>query len=84
MAGADPASDEWWAAVQQANDENSDHMAEEERGPLAACRRDVGRDIRRELGSRFVAFNTQHAGGRDVDTSDKDPAEFIEDHSPGR
>jgi hypothetical protein len=81
-ADMDPGSDEWWDAVQKAREENSDHMAEEERGPLADFRQHASREVRNDLGGRYVAFNSEHAGGRDVDTTDKDPDEFIKEHSP--
>ena len=57
-------------------------MAEEERGPLADMRQNAGSEVRNDLGGRFVQFNSKHAGGRDVDTTDKDPDEFIKEHSP--
>ena len=82
-AQADAGTDAWWEAVQKAREENSDHMAEEERGPLADFRQHADRGLRTELGGTYVAFNAEHAGGRDVDTSDKDPDQFIEDNTPG-
>ena len=82
VAAAEPATDSWWEAVRLANEENSDHMAEEERGPLSAFRQDVRREVRSDLGSQFVAFNSTHAGGREVDTTDKDPDEYIAQHTP--
>jgi hypothetical protein len=81
VAATEPGSDAWWEAVGAANEENSDHMAEEERGPLSAFRRHAGQEIRKELGARFVAFNAEHAGGRELDTDDVDPDEYIEDHT---
>ncbi len=70
----------WWEAVDEAREQNSDHMAEEERGPLAEFRRlgDIG--LGQELGSSFVAFSDAHAGGRGVDTTDKDPSAHVQDH----
>jgi hypothetical protein len=81
VAASDPGSDAWWDAVGSANDENSDHMAEEERGPLSEFRRNAGRDLRKELGSRFVSFGVEHAGGRALDNDDVDPVAYIEDHA---
>jgi hypothetical protein len=83
IADAEPASDAWWDAVGRANDENSDHMAEEERGPLSEFRRCGDPAERKELGARFVAFNTEHAGGRDLDTSDVDPDRYVAEHTSG-
>ena len=83
VADAEPGSEAWWAVVDDAREENSEHMAEEERGPLAAFRQDTTPEVRGRLGTDYIGFNTEHAGGRDVDTSDKDPEQFIEEHSPG-
>jgi len=83
VAGAEPGSEDWWDAVGRARYENSDHMAEEERGPLASMRQHTDHQLRAELGTRFVAFNSGHAGGRNVDTDDKDPDEYIKDHTEG-
>lgn len=79
----EPGSEAWWAAVDDAREENSEHMAEEERGPLAAFRQDTAPGVRSELGLDYVGFNNEHAGGRGVDTADKDPDQFIEEHSRG-
>ena len=83
VADAEAGTDEWWAAVADAREENSEHMAEEERGPLAAFRQEGDHDIRLDLGVKYVAFNSEHAGGRAIDSSDKDPDEFVREHSKG-
>jgi len=82
VASAAPGSDEWWGAVDAANYENSDHMAEEERGPLSQFRQAGIQDLRKDLGSRFVMFNLDHAGGRNLDTDDVDPDEYVQEHAP--
>jgi hypothetical protein len=83
VASAEPGTDEWWEAVGDANEENSDHMAEEERGPLSGFRQNGALDLRKELGSRFLAFNLEHAGGRDIDPDDVDPDRYVDEHAPG-
>jgi hypothetical protein len=83
VAAQDVGSDSWWDAVARANEENSDHMAEEERGPLSDFRRRGGQQERKELGARFVAFNLDHAGGRELDTGDVDPDSYVQEHAPG-
>lgn len=80
VADAMPASDAWWEGVKAANDENSDHMAEEERGPLSKFRQEGAQDLRRELGGRFQAFNLEHAGGRELDIDDVDPDAYVDAH----
>ena len=79
VAAARAGTDEWWAAVDAANEENSDHMAEEERGPLSEFRRAGIHGLRKELGTRFVAFNLDHAGGWALDTNDVNPDAYVED-----
>ena len=81
VASASPGSDEWWAGVDAANEENSDHMAEEERGPLSAFRQHGAQDVRKDLGAKYLDYNAAHAGGRDLDVSDTDPDEFVEQHT---
>ena len=73
-------SSHWWDAVSRARRANSAHMAEEERGALADLRGNVGRDDREELGARWLRFSDEHAGGRDIDTSDKDVDAYIAEH----
>ena len=81
VAEAEPGSDAWWEAVADANEENSDHMAEEERGPLSGFRQAGVPEARKELGTRFLEFNLEHAGGRDLDTEDVDPDAYVEEHT---
>ncbi len=81
-ASTEPGSDAWWEAVSKAREENSDHMGEEERGALADFRAHAPEDVREEIGNRWVDYNQKHAGGRGVDSSDKDPEEYIEEHKP--
>ncbi len=82
VAAAKVGSDAWWEAVRSANEENSDHMSEEERGPLSDFRQDADTDFRKDLGSRFVAFSTEHAGARALDRDNVDPDAYVEDHAP--
>ncbi|MGH3942540.1 MAG: hemerythrin domain-containing protein [Pseudonocardiaceae bacterium] len=70
-------SSSWWEAVRQARVANSSHMAEEEDDALPDFRRNSSLDVREELGRRFLEFKTDHAGARDLDTSDKDPEEYV-------
>ena len=83
VASASPGSDEWWAGVDAANEENSDHMAEEERGPLSDFRQEGLHELRKELGAAFVSFNLDHAGGRALDTDDVDTDSYVEEHAGG-
>lgn len=81
MAAAAPGSDEWWEAVAAANEENSDHMAEEERGPLSQFRQAGAQELRKELGTQFIGFNLDHAGWRDLEPDPVDPDQYVAEHS---
>lgn len=74
----DVGSDGWWAAVTDAREANSDHMGEEERQALADFRRHTDVGTRHDLGVRFAAYETAHAGG--VEAEDHDPQEYIDEH----
>lgn len=70
-------SPQWWDAVRQTRVANSDHMAEEEDDVLSDFRRNARLSVREELGHQFLAFKTNHADARDLDTSDKDPQGYV-------
>jgi hypothetical protein len=73
-------SEQWWAAVWQARRENSEHLAEEEDGALPDFRRHASRELRIELGARWLTFYGDHPNGRDLIFSDKDPQKYIQEH----
>lgn len=66
-------TDEWWKAVEEAREQNSDHIGEEERGALADFRAHTPSESRRELGAQFAAFKELQAAGRDLTVRDRDP-----------
>lgn len=70
----------WWDAVTAAREANSSHMAEEERGAIPDFRVRAPDGEREDIGLRWLRFETDHAGQRGIDTSDKDVARFISDH----
>src|SRR5262249_11040428 len=67
----------WWDGVRRARRANSEHMAEEEDDALADFRRNTPVNVRDELGRQFLEFKTSHADASDLDTSDKDPLEYV-------
>ena len=71
-------SDEWLAAVAEANKANSDHMAEEEREGLADFRDNADVQMRHDLAVAFACFEALHFAG--VRPVDKDPKEYVEAH----
>ncbi|RJQ82065.1 hemerythrin domain-containing protein [Pseudonocardiaceae bacterium YIM PH 21723] len=72
-------SEAWFEAVHKARMANSEHMAEEEDEGLADFRRNADPGLRAELGRRFAEFKRRHAGVRDLDVSDIDPQEYVEE-----
>ncbi|MBA2323452.1 MAG: hemerythrin domain-containing protein [Pseudonocardiales bacterium] len=79
-AGRHPVgSPEWRQSVVEARTANGDHMAEEERGPLADFRQRADLQVRHDLGVAFASFEAAHAGG--VDSRDSDPDTYVEQHS---
>ena len=80
-AGARAGTVDWWQAVKDAREANSDHMAEEERGALADLRAHDTPDDRLRLGDEWVAFAAEHAGMRGLRAEDRDPEEYIEQNS---
>ncbi len=78
---ATPGTEAWWSAVDTARAENSDHMAEEERGAIADLRQHADDATREQLGTRWISYRDEHAGLRGVEVRDKDPQEYL--RNPG-
>ncbi len=79
VAGKAVGSSEWFDAIAEANEANSDHMAEEEREGLADFRMHTDLALRHDLAVRFAVFEAKHVDGvRAVDT---DPKVYIAQHS---
>ena len=70
-------SPQWWDAVRKTREANSEHMAEEEDDALPDFRRNAPLSVREEMGHRFLQFKAGHPDSRDLDTSDKDPQEYV-------
>ena len=68
-------SADWLAAVDKANEANSDHMAEEERQGLADFRRTADLAMRHTLAVDFIAFETEHLTG--VEPVNKNPRQYV-------
>ncbi len=69
-------SDEWWEAVGAARAANTEHMGEEEDEVLPHFRANADVATRDELGRAFEVAKTQQ-----LDVSDKDPDEYVEEHT---
>ena len=73
-------SDAWWKAVRDADEANSEHMAEEERQDLVDFRRHADLQTRHEIAVQFIVYENQHAA-RGITPKDKDPEEYVEKNS---
>lgn len=71
-------SQEWWDAIDETDQANNDHMAEEERDDLAPFRKATSLAFRQELGAKFEQFKVEHAGGRGLSLEKKDPEKYVE------
>ena len=56
--------DAWWDAVKTTDDANTEHMDEEEKGPLIEFDDSASSGEQAELAAAFAAFETEHAGAR--------------------
>jgi hypothetical protein len=69
----------WREAVAQANEANSDHMAEEEREGLTDFRINAGLQRRHDLAVQFAVFEANHITG--VKVRDIDPGTYVARHA---
>ena len=72
-------SEAWWQAVREADEANSDHMAEEEREDLVDFRRHADLQTRHEIAVQFIVYENQHAQG--ITPEDEDPDTYVAEHS---
>src|SRR5690242_11484807 len=81
-AGRHPVgSDGWWKGVWKARTENSEHLAEEEDEVLPDFRKHASFELRADLAARWLAYYAEHPSGKGLTFRDKDPDQYIEDHS---
>jgi len=69
--------DAWWEAVNATNSANTEHMEEEERGPLIEFENFAPQEEQRELAAAFASFEIEHAGARGISIDDKDPDDYV-------
>jgi len=72
----------WWKAVDATNRANTEHMEEEEEGPLREFDEFALPTEQREVAVAFAAFERDHAGRRGISTEDRDPELYIEENAP--
>jgi hypothetical protein len=71
--------DAWWKAVGDTDKANTEHMEEEEEGPLREFDDFASPGEQAELAAAFAAFDEEHHGARDITVEDKDPKRYVED-----
>ncbi len=75
------ASEVWWTAFREAREATVDHLGEEERDVLPPFKEQVDEAQRDELGLAFLAFRDEHERAKGLSGKDKDPEQYVEDHS---
>jgi hypothetical protein len=74
-------SDEWYAAVAKAREENGEHLDEEEREALPDFIKSASLELRHDLAMRWLSFSYKHPTAEKISTAPRDPEKFIEQHS---
>jgi hypothetical protein len=73
-------SAEWWKAVRDCEEENSDHMAEEEREDLVDFRQHADLQTRHDIAVQFIVYENQHAA-RGIPLENEDPEDYVAKNS---
>jgi hypothetical protein len=71
--------DRWWKAVGNTDKANTEHMEEEEEGPLREFDDVASPREQAEVAAAFAAFEKEHHDARGVSLEDKDPKRYVED-----
>jgi Hemerythrin HHE cation binding domain len=71
-------SEDWWSAIEECDQANNHHMAEEETDDLEPFRRVTSLAFRQELGAKFEQFKSEHANAAGLDFQDKDPEAYVQ------
>lgn len=77
----EPGSDEWFAAVHEAREQNGKHLEEEEREAMPDFIKSASLELRHELAMKWAQFIDEHMGTSGVGNREKDADEYIEKHS---
>jgi hypothetical protein len=73
-------SEQWWKAVRSCEEENSDHMAEEEREDLVDFRQHADLQTRHDIAVQFIVYENQHAA-RGIPLENEDPEHYVAENS---
>jgi iron-sulfur cluster repair protein YtfE (RIC family) len=75
-------SDPWWNAVENAQQVNGDHMAEEEREYIPEFKDGVDADRRDQLGMEWLKLHDEHDHARGLSGADADPQAMVDAEAP--
>ena len=75
-------TDAWWEAFRAAREATVDHLGEEETDVLPPFKDSVSEQDREALGMRWMKFLEDHAGAQGLSGEEKDPEEYVEEHTP--
>ena len=75
-------TDGWWEAFRAAREATVDHLGEEENDVLPPFKQEVDEQRRSELGMRWMKFLEDHEGAKGLSGKEKDPEQYVEDHTP--
>jgi hemerythrin-like domain-containing protein len=75
-------TDAWWEAFRAAREATVDHLGEEENDVLPPFKQEVDEEQRSELGMRWMKFLEDHEGAKGLSGQEKDPEQYVEDHTP--
>lgn len=75
-------TDAWWEAFRAAREATVDHLGEEENDVLPPFKQEVDEQRRSELGLRWMKFLEDHEGAKGLAGDEKDPGQYVEDHTP--
>lgn len=74
-------SNAWWEAFREAREATVDHLGEEERDVLPPFKDEVGDQEREQLGMRWMKFLEEHENAKGLSGREKDPEQYVEEHT---
>ncbi len=80
-AGEEVGSEAWWKAVNDAREENGEHIAEEESGALPDFSRNADPVRNEQIAVAWLRWRQDHRKVEEVDVQNRDAATYIEQNS---
>ena len=75
-------TDDWWEAFRAAREATVDHLGEEETDVLPPFKDSVSEQEREALGMRWMKFLEDHEGAKGLTGDEKDPEQYVQEHTP--